>query len=254
MFKKSGLVVAVVCLAALPSLAQEKPGTIARLYEARVKDGMEAQYEEGRKRHMDFHKKAGDTWTWSTWQVETGPRVGTYFVASGGHHWKDFDAWDAKMAEPDTADGARNLAPYTAGGGNAFYDFMANVSRPDPSGTISKMSQITIFRVKIGAEQAFINAARKIHEAIGKANWPVHYAWYALMDGGETPEFVLAIPMKGWVSMEEPEPSFPVMLEKAVGRTEAGAIMDSFGQTVRSQSVETWRYRPDLSYAPPAKP
>jgi len=40
-----------------------------------VPSGMAQQYEEGRERHMDWHRKQGDTWTWDTWQVETGQRV-----------------------------------------------------------------------------------------------------------------------------------------------------------------------------------
>jgi hypothetical protein len=239
-----------VTLAAGPVWGQDKAGNIVRVFETRTKAGSSSQYEEGRKRHFEYHKKAGDTWTWNTWQVETGDRAGTYFTASGGHNWKDFDAWDQKYGTGDDADGARNLAPYSDGGGNAFYAYLPDVSRPLPGNTPSPMSQIIWFQLNMWGEQDFMNQIKKIHEAIGKTNWPANYYWYMLVDGGEGPTFALALPLKGWADMQEPEVSFPMMLEKAYGRTEAASILDRLNQIIRKQRTETWRYRPDLSYAP----
>ena len=81
------LVVAALTLAVgSPVVAQEKPGTIAQVVVTRVKPGMGKQYQEGRKRHMAWHKQQNDPWSWHTWEVTTGPGSGSYLSISFGHH------------------------------------------------------------------------------------------------------------------------------------------------------------------------
>jgi hypothetical protein len=43
------------------------------------------------------------------------------------------------------------------------------------------------------------------------------------------------------------------MLENALGKDEAQALLKSFGTTVESERTEVIRYRPDLSYRPAAQ-
>ena len=110
----------VVCLALFVALAvpgtfgQDKSVNVGWVYATTPKPGMTKQLEEGRKRHMDFHRKQNDTWTWQVWQIETGESTGSYFSTSFGHSWQDLDAWEQKMGTADTADGAVNLSPYAA--------------------------------------------------------------------------------------------------------------------------------------------
>lgn len=251
---------ATICLtlAAAPASAQMQPGNVGRVYFTTAKPGMSAEFEAGRKRHVAAHKSMGDTWTWYAFQVETGENAGTYQVGTFGHHWKDFDAWEAKHAEADGADVVKNLDPYSASGSNILVTYLSNMSSPPPAGgamTPQPLTQLIHFDVKIESEQEFVNDIRKIHEAIQKTKWgsagqPANYHWYAVVDGGSSPHYVLALPLRGWADMEEPETPFPMMLEKAYGRAEAQAIMESIGRTVKHQYSEVLRYRPDLSYVP----
>ena len=72
----------------LPALARgaDAPPQVARVFATQVKAGMNAKYEAGRKRHMEWHRKQADTWAWFTWEVETGDRAGM-FEDPFGHHW-----------------------------------------------------------------------------------------------------------------------------------------------------------------------
>ncbi|HTR65640.1 MAG TPA: hypothetical protein VMH85_07700, partial [Terriglobales bacterium] len=106
------------------------------------------------------------------------------------------------------------------------------------------------FMLKPGKEGDFSDAAKKITDAITKTNWPVHYIWYQLVDGGEQPHYVLLIFMNGWADLAEPDPPFRAMLEKAMGRHDAEAIMHSIDQSIQREWTETIRFRPDLSYIP----
>ena len=95
----------VASLLCLPALAQETPGTVARIGVFEPKPGAAAQFEQGRKKHFEFHRKENDTWSWFTWEVISGEHEGTYITGTFGHQWKDFDAWE-KLDRADTADDA----------------------------------------------------------------------------------------------------------------------------------------------------
>ncbi|HSB62249.1 MAG TPA: hypothetical protein VLI67_11050 [Vicinamibacteria bacterium] len=240
--------VALAVAAGSPAAAQETPGTIAQVVVTRVRPGMGKQYQEGRKRHLAWHKRQGDPWSWHTWQVTSGPDTGHYVTVTFGHHWKDFDTWETRFGEGDDADVELNLAPHSEATTVAYFDLLADVSRPPASPTPARMSEVVHFFLKPGQVQQFRHAIRRAHEAIGKTSWPEHYFWYELWNGGEGPHFVLVLPRGSWADMAEPEVSFPAMLTKAFGPYEAGAILDAFGQASKSQSSEVLRYRPDLSH------
>jgi len=238
-------------LAVVPSAAaQEKPGTIAQVIVSRAKAGATTAYEEGRKRHVAWHKSQNDPWSWQTWQTTSGSDVGSYVTVTFGHHWKDIDTWEAKFGDGDSADVERNIAPHTQSTTIGYYDFLAADSRPAPDTTPTKMSEVVHFFLKPGKSGAFRHALSRIHEAIGKTQWPVNYLWYELANGGEGPHYVLVLPRNSWADMADPEVSFPAMLTKAFGPYEAGQVLDTFGSASRTQVSEMLLYRSDLSYVP----
>jgi hypothetical protein len=112
------------------------------------------------------------------------------------------------------------------------------------------MLEVNHFMLKPGTESDFNDAIRKINDAIVKTDWPVHYSWYALQDGGEGPHYVLTVELKGWADLAEPNPSFDAMLEKAVGKHDANSLTHALDSSVKREWTETIRFRPDLSYMP----
>ena len=64
---------------------------------------------------------------------------------------------------------------------------------------------------------------------------------------------MLSIELQGWADMAEPNPSLHAMLEKAVGKHDADAVLHAFNHTLRRKWTEMIRYRPELSYQPAAK-
>jgi hypothetical protein len=112
---------------------------------------------------------------------------------------------------------------------------------------------VLAFQVRPGKSRDFHYAIGKYHEAIQKTKWPVHYEWHELVNGGEGPLFVLVIPRSNWAAFKPMEKSFYQMLEEAYGRQEAEKLLDTFSGTLKSQSSEIIRSRPDLGYTPAAK-
>ncbi|MBV9573849.1 MAG: hypothetical protein JOY93_07315 [Acidobacteriales bacterium] len=231
-------------------LAQDKTPDVGWVYMTTPKSGMVKQMEEGRKRHMDFHRKQNDTWTWLIWQIETGDATGAYYSTSFGHSWHDLDAWESKMGTADTADGAVNLAPYGGTTTASIWMVMKDSSRPSSDRNPPKLAEINHFLLKPGTDEEFTDNIHKINDAINKMNWGLHYTWYQLQDGGEGPHYVLAIDMNSWADLAGPEIGFPEMLEKAVGRRDADYLRHSFDKMIKRSWTETIRYRPDLSYVP----
>lgn len=239
----------VVCLLLVPVLAaaQEEEGNIAQIVFFSAKPGMEEQMEEGIKRHMNWHREQNDPWAWIVWEYITGDKVGTYGAGTFDHHWADFDTAPVPR-EADEADVAVNVAPYANFDSVRFYAYLGDVSHPAAEN--APMSVLVEFQVRQGMADEFEYAIGKFHEAIQKTSWPVHYTWWALVNGGRQPMFALVLPRANFAAFKPQEKPFAAMLEEAYGRTEAQALLDAFGETVKSQNSSASRVVPEFSYIP----
>jgi hypothetical protein len=110
--------------------AQEAPGTISRVYTFKVKPGMEQQFEDAVKEHFAWREEQGDTWTWMAFTYETGERTGQYGFVSSGHHWSDFDAYDANMRDAVTANFRQTVWPYVDSMENVINESLPDFSKP----------------------------------------------------------------------------------------------------------------------------
>jgi len=252
--KKSGVIVGAVLVSALslPVLAQEKPGVVARIGIFKPKPGMVQQFEQGRKKHFEFHRKSNDTWAWFTWEVLTGEHAGNYVTGTFGHQWKDFDAWE-RLDAADTADANANMGPYLEQDLTKYYEMIPEASRPPTGNTPSPMSQVTHFYVKVSGVGAFVDALKEAKTALDKVNWPTHSFWYSLASGGEGPEYVLVTARSSWADLQSPEKTLAQALSDVYGPQKATAILDAVRSNTRYTYSELIKYRPDLSYVPAAK-
>ncbi|MFI5166111.1 MAG: hypothetical protein ACHQQS_05800 [Thermoanaerobaculales bacterium] len=250
--------VAVVCAAlvvsvfGLPGLAQEKPGVVARIGVFKPKPGMVQQFEQGRKKHFEWHRKNNDAWSWFTWETISGPQSGTYITGTFGHNWKDFDAWE-KIDAADSADANANMGPYIEQEFAKYYVILSDASRPPAGKDPSAMAQVTHFYVKVSGVEAFIAAIKEAKTALDKVNWPVHSFWYQLASGGEGPELVLVTARSSWADIQPSERTLAQALAEVYGPEKASALLDTVRKNTDHTFSELLRYRPDLSYVPAAK-
>jgi len=251
--RRKGIVVAMLLagLLALPAATQPEEGTIAQIFFVKPSPGWEQQLEEGAKKHVAWHRQQKDTWTWYAWQYVTGENTGMYGYGTFGHRWEDFDN-PAVPADADLADYRNTVAPYVESTVSQFYAVLPKVSQPWEG--VAALEEILVFQVKYGKEREFNFAIRKFHEAIQKTKWPVHYEWYALVNGGEHPTYVLVLPRTSWAAFKPLEKSFVAMLEEAYGHEEAHRLLESFDAIVRSLESSIIRDRADLSYIPAPAP
>ncbi len=243
------LVLWLVCLLATSVTAQdEEPGTLARGFTVTVSPKNVLAFEEAYKKHIEWHAKKEDKWTWDTWQVAAGEDVGRYVIRTPGHHWADFDSPPFGMEDRDHF--LEHCAAYVDSVSSVFTDVMSDVSKlPAPD---AKIPLITVIEMRIapGGVMDFMHAITRIHEAIAESNWPAEYVWLTQMHGGEGPTFYLVLLHKNWADAAEPEVPFPAMLEGALGRPEATAVLDLLNEVIVYQKSTMYEYREDLSYSP----
>jgi hypothetical protein len=243
------LVVLSLLLLALPVLAQDEPGTLARGFFLTIKSGMGQQFEAAYKQHIAWHRQQNDTWEWHTWQYETGERLGQYLVRTPGHHWEDFDA-QAEFGEADSAHFFAGAGQYVASVSSTFARILPKVSRWPEGDAIPAFVEVLTFRLRYGSGREFNYAIKKVTEAINKSDWPVHYLWLTTVSGGELGTYILVFPHENWAGLNPPEKSFEAMLEEAYGKQEAEEIQKVFDRTIKSERSQISVYRPDLSYIP----
>lgn len=240
-----------VCLQGLviAAMAQDQPGTVGEIIRIRPKPGMEKQFEAAGKEHIAWHRQKHDTWSWSVWQVMSGPGTGEYVAGTFGHKWSDFDN-PTVSREEDEADAGERVGPYAASMQTQYVAFLPKHSRSTEATTPSKFATVVRIHLKQGMEDAYMNAVSKIPKAMEKTNWPGHYGFYALANGGEHPTFYLVLPREKWADFAPPDKPFEKMLEEAYGREDAEAILKTLDKAPADVSSEMIVYRPDMSYVP----
>jgi len=241
--------IALVWMLVLPAMAQDGPGPITRVTQWVLDPDADGdKFEEGLKKHNQFHAKQGDTQGHFTWEIVSGPNSGKLYRTAPARHWADFDA-EAEWGDADAADSVKNLDPYIAFGTTAYWVRRGDVSRP-PATQPSAMASLVFFKIKIGRVAKADRLIKKFHEAIGETEWPSNYIWFQLVNGLEGPLFALVLPRDNWADMAPPEKAFDAMLEEAYGEPEAEALLEEWGNTIQSMTSEIIRLRRDLSYVP----
>jgi hypothetical protein len=229
----------------------QNANNVCRIYFSMPKPGATQQYEEGRKKHMQFHRAQKDTWTWRTYAIETGDNAGMYVTSSCNHAWKDFDEWETRMGKPDTADGAVNLTPHVQGGRNGFYVYRADMSLAPANQPPMPITAVTVYVLRPGTGPDFVAAMRKVGDVLRKdPNWPKTSGWLQLINGGEGPVFVLLSGRKNWADLAPLPKSAVDLTNEALGKEAADALFKTIRESTARIFTEAAKYRPDLSYEP----
>ena len=231
----------------------QSSGDIAYFHVNRVKPSMTLQYETARKRHWVWHQKMKDTWAYHVWQIVSGEESATYMVCSFGHTWKEVDESD-QLVGGEEDDPAAKVEPYLESEPESYYRYLPNLSLAPKNGfSPSGKLAVTRWLVKPEAVESFLTAQAKIKDALAQAANVRHLRWFQLVSGGETPQFLMLADRDNWASYEHsPDENLDSIMEKTYGKAQAASIMLDIRRAVRSQYVETWQYRPDLSFVPDA--
>lgn len=232
-------------------LNAQNASNVCRIYFTKPKPGSEAQLEQGRKKHMQFHKSQNDTWTWTTFAIETGMNAGVYVTSTCGHAWKDFDDWEKRMGKADTADAAASMSPHQQASWNGFYVYRSDMSLGAANRPPTPITAVTIYVLHPGAQNDFMDAIKKINDALAKQpDWPKTSGWLQLVNGGEGPTFVLLNARQNWADFAPLPKSVQDVVTETYGKDQADSIYKTIRNSTEHLLTESAVYRPDLSYSP----
>jgi hypothetical protein len=251
--RKTFLVLFLVCLTLTLAVAQAPPpAQVCEIHINKVKPGMTAQYEEGRAKHMAWHKSQNDAWSWDVWEITTGEGTGNFLVATCGHDWKDFDARE-KFNVADGANATATMGPYLAGETMAYYVHRSDLTVAHKMGaTPPPYLNVIHFFLKPEGVLDFADGVKKIYAAFAKTNTPTTVQdWYALANGGHGPELVLVQERKNIGEMAGPAKTLDAIMQEAYG-DQGATIMGAVRKSYWSTTSELLHFRSDLSYMAPA--
>jgi hypothetical protein len=221
----------------------------------KVKPGMTKQYEEGRKKHMMWHAKQNDAWSWLTWEVVTGENTGSYVIGTFGHSWSELDG-RTKFEAEDSADAMAHMGASLEGEMQSYYRFRADLTLGTSPPQPTPLATVTHFLLAPEGLNDFVESVKKVAEGIKKTNYPMSGAnrWYQLLNGGEGPHFVLVGDRANWAAFEPAtDKTLDAMMGEAYGKEQGAAILVTLRKAIRHTSTEILRYRPDLSHIAEAK-
>ena len=195
-----------------------------------------------------------DTWAYHVWQIVSGEASGTYMVCSFGHTWKKVDESD-QLVGGEEDDPAAKVEPYLDAEPESYYRYLPKLSiAPKEGFSPSAKLEVTRWLMKQEDVESFLAAQAKMKDALAKAGHFGNLRWFELVNGGEIPQFLMPVDRDDWASYEHsPDENLGGILEKMYGKGESASIMRDVRRAVRSQHVETWQYRPDLSFVPASK-
>ena len=177
--KKLGWMWAGILLLGGTVWAQSGPDRVCEINVTTPKPGAAKMFEEGRKKHNEFHRTEKDKNSIQVWSITTGPNTGSYLTAVCGMTWKEMDGHDA-FDQKDVADIARTMPDTIGSTQQSYYVFRTDLSSAGaPDGTPSKMMTVTHFFVKPSGMTSFVDSVKRINAAMKQTKYPAKTSrWY----------------------------------------------------------------------------
>ena len=232
--------------AAPPAGATRDSGDAAHLFGYWPRPGQRLAFDAGYRRHLEWHRRAGDPLVWYGWYVSDGKRAGMFVDGSFGAPFAAFD----QRIDPagDGADAGRNVTPFAEPAFRASYRLRRDLSSGFPLERWQPPPRVqaTRYEVRPGARAAFERAVR-LARATLPADAPAQ-TWYEPVSG-DAPGYLLLVAQQGWRDHDRGAHDLDALLARSAD-PQAAAAASALAAAVVSAEVETWEYRPDLSLIP----
>src|SRR5690348_5844496 len=124
------IVIPLITWLALSSPAAAQTGNVARIVVWQMKPGMDRDFQEGYKRHLQWHRDNRDTWAWRGWILSSGDRVDYFVDGTFFHAWSDFD--NPVNPSGDGANNELNVYPYADVRALATFEVVPALSNLQP--------------------------------------------------------------------------------------------------------------------------
>lgn len=211
-----------------------QPGPFARMVVIQPHPGKNADFREGYQRHLQWHKNAGDRWTWYGWTFVLGERLGKFMDGTFHHAAANFD--HPVQPAADGADNVKNVEPHASFETHGIYERLEAYSAGAPLPDTSPFLAMTTYVVDPSRVKEFESMLAEQVRATRQGG--ERYSWYRLNLGGEAPQYVLMRAVASFGAAAQPNNWFGKQLPA-----------DRAGIILRMRS-ELLRFDPAMSYQP----
>jgi hypothetical protein len=237
----------LLLLATPPSLWAQADGPVAaaHFFAYQPEAGMQAQFDQGYRDHLAWHRGKHDPLAWYGWYVSQGERAGQFIDASVG---EPFAAMDRRVDPAgDAANYKETFAPYGEPVSRTSYVLLPALSTGHPLEDAHPSASVQVFHYTLhpGTEARFEQAMAVVRDALSRTGKAPAHTWYRLVVGGQQPQYMLMVARDDWASYDRFR-QVPAELLAGLDGTAAA----NYAAAVRAVSSETWNYRADLSYIP----
>jgi len=227
-------------------------GQAAFLFAYYPKEGQEAQFEEGYKKHLSWHQKNNDPFVWYGWNVISGDRIGMFVDGTFGISFKAFDN-RIKPAE-DAAHAKKSFTPLANAAYRKVFKLQPELSSAtqleqwNPSHYIEAIT----FLLEPGKEAVFEDIFSQIVSALQTDDSNQKFTTYRQVTGGKLPVFLLMNHHNGFGTFDS-DKAFTTLghlIHRIFNKPKAQELSKQLSGCIRNIQSETWLYRRYLSYFP----
>lgn len=235
---------------ATPTATTRNTGDAAHLFGYIPKPGMEAQFDAGYRKHLEWHRAHRDPLVWYGWYVTHGPRMGTFIDGSFG---APFAAFDQRVSPADDAkDNERTFLPYAQPVFRSVYRVRRDLSTATPleQWTPTALLEVHTYRVKPGKAYQFEQIAKRVRTVTAANHAKGIHTWYEGVGGTGTKEYVLMVAREGFAAYDTGPADLESVLSTIEDATARRELLSGYAAAIDEIGSEIWRYRSDLSLIP----
>ncbi|POY39211.1 hypothetical protein C3K47_01580 [Solitalea longa] len=208
-------------------------GQLAQFAIWKPKEGQLQNFENGYKKHLNWHKSNGDTWNWYAWFIISGPRYGQFVDATFNHSWMDFD--HAVKPVEDLVDNRLHVFPFAD-----IQTVFKVIKLPQQSlvDTFNiKQRLIRVITLDVNSLEPALKVIDRLKENYKSGNIK-SFTTYKVIDGGETRQLLLLLGFNNWEEYASSE-----AIDEKITAMDTALTTASIAKI----TSETMVFRPDLS-------
>lgn len=228
-------------------VAQDEPqGNLAEVWVVTVKDGMDNEFRDAFKKHIEFRARKNDPREWRTYTPVIGDELDHYLIRYCCISHADIDNYtewsrEAKAGEHWNENVDESVESYRHYLQTVDFD---NSSWPDGDPAF-QLFGVTRYTHKMGVAPEIEASKTALSTAAKEGEWPRSWAW--LRNTGGSGKLELVVPYMNYAEMAPAEESFAEFLARLHGADRAREMIDAFTDNFTATDYTVYRYIPDMS-------
>lgn len=237
-----------LAIGSVPATAQDEPsGKLTRMWKIVPKSGMENQFEEALKAHIEWRIQNNDPWEWNAYRQIAGEDMNAIFYRSHGHTWAEVDEYAESTFSEKADEHWNNTMSALVHHAVSYFDETNQEITNWPEDAEYHYFQVIDYHVKPGHTRQFESTASEIHKVLQDAKYPMPYSMHWSVTGPKLPNAFLVFPAEKLAGFDDPEKTVFEVVADTKGEQGAAELFESFGTNVLSQEGAIYKWDEEMS-------